>query len=52
MFDKLDTDKDGTLDSKELKGRLTQNDFTATDPDNDGTLSKSEYLSLIEKRFC
>jgi hypothetical protein len=23
LFDKLDTDKDGTLDSKELNGRLT-----------------------------
>jgi Ca2+-binding EF-hand superfamily protein len=51
LFDKLDTDKDGTLDSMELKGRLTQDDFTAANPDNDGTLSKDEYLSFVEKRF-
>jgi hypothetical protein len=30
--------------------RLTQKEFTA-DPDNDGTLSKDEYLALVEKRF-
>ena len=51
LFDKLDTDKDGTLDTKELKGRLTQKEFTAADPDNDGTLSKDEYLAVVEKRF-
>jgi len=51
LFDKLDTDKDGTLDVKELKGRLTQKEFTAADPDNDGTLSKDEYLAVVEKWF-
>ena len=51
LFDKLDTDKDGTLDFKELNGRLTHKDFTTADPDNDGTLSKDEYLALVEKRF-
>ena len=51
VFDKLDTDKDGTLDAKELKGRLTQKELTAADPDNDGTLSKDEYLAVVEKRF-
>jgi hypothetical protein len=51
LFDKLDTDKDGTLDFKELNGRLTRKDFTAADPDNDGTLSKDEFLALVEKRF-
>ena len=51
LFDKLDTDKDGTLDSKELNGRLTHKEFTAADPDNDGTLSKDEYLAVVEKRF-
>jgi Ca2+-binding EF-hand superfamily protein len=51
LFDQLDTDKDGTLDVKELKGRLTQMEFTAADPDNDGTLSKNEYLAVVEKRF-
>ena len=51
LFDKLDTDKDGTLDFKESKGRLTHKELTAADPDNDGTLSKDEYLALIEDRF-
>ena len=51
LFDKLDTDKDGTLDFKELNGRLTHKEFTAADPDNDGTLSKDEYLAVVEKRF-
>ena len=48
LFDKLDTDKDGTLDVKELKGRLTQQEFTAADPDDDGTLSKDEYLAVVK----
>jgi len=51
LFDKLDTDKDGTLDVKELKGRLTQKEFTAADPDNDGTLTNDEFLAVVEKRF-
>jgi hypothetical protein len=51
LFDKLDTDKDGTLDIKELQGRLSRSDFTAADPDNDKTLSKDEYLAVVEKRF-
>ena len=51
LFDKLDTDKYGTLDIKELKGRLTPNEFKAAEPDNDGTLSKDEYLAVVEKRF-
>ena len=51
LFDKLDIDKDGTLDFKELKGGLTHKEFTAADPDNDGTLSKDEFLAAVEKRF-
>jgi len=51
LFDKLDADKDGTLDLKELKGRVTDKELKAADPDNDGTLSKDEYLAIVEKRF-
>jgi Ca2+-binding EF-hand superfamily protein len=51
VFDKLDTDKDGTLSFEELGGRLSKGDFTAGDPDNDGTLTKDEYLSIVEKLF-
>jgi hypothetical protein len=42
---------DGTLDKRELRGRLNAKDFAAGDPDNDGTLDKNEFLALIEKRF-
>jgi hypothetical protein len=51
LFDKLDRDHDGTLDRRELRGRLNANDFAAADPDNDGTLDKNEFLALVEKRF-
>ncbi len=51
MFDKLDTDKDGTLDFKELRGRLSRKEFAAADPDTDGTLTKEEYLAVVEQRF-
>src|SRR6476661_3891898 len=51
LFDKLDHDSDGTLDRRELRGRLSTTDFAAADPDKDGTLSKEEYLKIIENRF-
>jgi Ca2+-binding EF-hand superfamily protein len=51
LFDKLDTDKDGTLDFKELHGRLTRLEFGAADRDNDGTLTKDEFLAVVETRF-
>lgn len=51
MFDKLDADKEGTLDMKELRGRLSRRDFAAADRDHDGTLSKDEYLAIVEQRF-
>ena len=42
VFDKLDTDKDGTLNIKEFQGRLGRKDFMGADRDNDRTLSKDE----------
>ena len=51
LFDELDADKDGTLDIKELKGRLSRKDFAAADPDKDKTLTKDEYLAVVERRF-
>jgi Ca2+-binding EF-hand superfamily protein len=51
LFDKLDTDKEGTLSIKELHGRLSSKDFSGADPDKDKTLTKDEYLTVVEKRF-
>ncbi len=51
LFDKFDTNKDGTLTTKELQGRLSRNEFKAGDPDKDATLSKDEYLAIVEARF-
>jgi Ca2+-binding EF-hand superfamily protein len=47
LFDKLDRDHDGTLDRRELRGRLSAAEFAAADPDKDGTLSKDEYLKVV-----
>jgi Ca2+-binding EF-hand superfamily protein len=51
VFDRLDKDKDGTLDVRELRGRLSAKELAAADPDNDGTLTKDEYLKVVEQRF-
>jgi Ca2+-binding EF-hand superfamily protein len=50
-FDKLDVDHDGTLTFKELHGRMSRKEFAAADPDKDGTLTKEEYLAVVEQRF-
>jgi hypothetical protein len=51
LFDKLDVDKDGTLDIKELQGRLSRKEFAAADSDHDKSLTKDEYLAVVEQRF-
>ncbi len=52
LFDKLNKgDSDNTLDPQELKGHLSKKDLEAADPDKDGTLTKDEYLALVEARF-
>jgi Ca2+-binding EF-hand superfamily protein len=51
LFDKLEHDKDGTLDKHELTRRLSAKELAAADPDHDGTLTKDEYLALVEQRF-
>jgi hypothetical protein len=50
-FDRLDKDADGTVDANEVKGIIGPKAFKAADPDNDGTLTKDEYLALVEKLF-
>jgi Ca2+-binding EF-hand superfamily protein len=51
LFDRLERDKDGTLDKHELSQRLSAKELAAADPDHDGTLTKDEYLALVEQRF-
>lgn len=51
LFDKLETDKDGTLTTKELQGRLSKKEFAAGDPDKDKTLTKDEFLAIVGARF-
>ena len=51
MFDKLDVDHDGTVDRKELEGRISAEDWKIADPDNDKTISKAEYLAFVEVAF-
>jgi len=51
LFDKLDTDKEGTLSLKELGGRVSNKDLSTADPDHDSTLTKDEYLAVVEERF-
>jgi hypothetical protein len=51
LFDKLDIDKHGKLDMKELHGRLSEKEFNLADKDSDKTLTKDEYLSAVERAF-
>jgi Ca2+-binding EF-hand superfamily protein len=51
VFDRLDRDHDGTLDRRELAGRLSAKEFAAADRDHDNTLTKDEYLAVVEQRF-
>lgn len=50
-FAKLNTDKDGTLDAKELAGRLDEAGMKAANPDNDGTLDSNEYEAVVAEKF-
>jgi Ca2+-binding EF-hand superfamily protein len=51
LFAKLDRDHDGTLDKRELAGRLNARELAAADPDHDGTLTLDEYVAVVEQRF-
>ena len=51
LFAKLDRDHDGTLDKRELAGRLSAGELAAADPDRDGNLTLDEYLAVVERRF-
>jgi hypothetical protein len=41
----------GRLIDASSAGRLSAAEFAAADPDKDGTLSKDEYLKVVENRF-
>jgi Ca2+-binding EF-hand superfamily protein len=51
LFARLDPDHDGTLDRRELTGRMSARELAAADPDHDGTLTLDEYLAVVEHRF-
>jgi Ca2+-binding EF-hand superfamily protein len=51
LFDRLDKDQDGTLELKELQGRLSKKEFQAADPDKDGTLTRDEVLTAAGNLF-
>jgi Ca2+-binding EF-hand superfamily protein len=51
LFDRLDRNRNGALNKRELGGRVTPQEFAATDADKNGMLSKAEYLGIVEKRF-
>jgi Ca2+-binding EF-hand superfamily protein len=51
LFDQLDVDHGGALDRKELKDRISKEDWKVADPDNDKTISKDEYLAFVEVAF-
>ena len=50
-FDRLNVDKDQTLDRKELKGHLSKKAEKSGDADHDGTLDKAEFVAIVEKLF-
>lgn len=51
LFAKLDRDHEGTLDRRELAGRLSARELGSADPDHDRTLTLDEYLAVVEQRF-
>lgn len=51
-FTKMNKDADKTVDSKELKGRVSRTELRNGDPDKDGTLDLAEYTAMVEKLFA
>ena len=51
LFDRLDVNHEGTLDRREVGRRLSAKEFAAADVDKDKTLTKDEYLTIVEQRF-
>jgi hypothetical protein len=52
LFDQLDRHRTGKLSRRQLGyGRMTLAEFSWADRDHDGTLTKDEYLALVERQF-
>ena len=50
-LEELDRNHKGTLTRSQLAGIVSYQQFRQTDKDKDGTLDKTEFLSLVEKLF-
>ncbi len=50
-FDALNRDGDTTLETSEAREIVGPQMFARADTDHDGTLSKEEYLALVERLF-
>lgn len=50
-FASLDRKGDGKLTPSEVSGVISQSEFKEADTNNDGKLSKKEYLALAEELF-
>src|SRR5258706_1904889 len=51
LFDKLDRDHDGTLDKRELAGRLNPKEVCPRCSDHRGAHAEEEYIAGSEPRF-
>ena len=52
LFDRLERDKDGTLEKRQPARRPSAKELAAADPDHDGTLTRNENLAVVEQRFA
>ncbi len=50
-FAEIESDKDKTLDEKELQGRLSAAGLTAADTDKDKTVDEAEFVGYAGKLF-
>jgi Ca2+-binding EF-hand superfamily protein len=51
LFDELDIDRKGVLSRSKLRRRLSVKDLTTAGMDKYETLTKDQYLSIVELRF-
>jgi Ca2+-binding EF-hand superfamily protein len=51
LFDELDIDRKGVLTRSKLRRRLSGKDLASAGMDRSETLTKDQYLSIVELRF-